>query len=137
LSFELLESVFLDDPTSDVQKRIAALRERGVGIEIDDFGSGHASINGLLSIRPDALKIDRRLVEHAMWGVQGTEVLAPVIAIGKALGLTVVAEGVETAAHAALCRDLGCDQLQGWAIAKAMPSTDLVRWLRDNDKINL
>jgi diguanylate cyclase (GGDEF)-like protein len=130
VTFELLESVFLDDADSEVTDRLDALRQLGVGIEIDDFGSGHASINGLLAVRPNALKIDRQLVTGALGDIARTELLASVVAIGKALGLTVVAEGVETKDHIRLCRELGCDQLQGWAIAKAMPSYKLHQWLK-------
>lgn len=125
LSFELLESVFFDTADQETLDRLDDLRERGIGIEIDDFGSGHASITGLLAVRPDTLKIDRALVCDAIGDTARIELLAAVVTIGKSLHLQVVAEGAETDAHVELCRRLGCHQIQGFAISKPLPSGDL------------
>ncbi len=128
VSFELLESVFLDDAGREVNERLENLRALGIMLEIDDFGSGHASINGLLRVRPDALKIDGSLVMDAIDNPPRIELLSSIVAIGRALGIAVVAEGVETDAHIDLCRRVGCDQLQGWAVASPMPVDALVAW---------
>ncbi len=128
ISFELLESVFLDDAGKEIAERLENLRRLGVGLEIDDFGSGHASIHGLLSVRPDALKIDGALVMDALDNLPRVELLSSIVAIGRALGIAVVAEGVETDAHVELCRRVGCDQLQGWAVGRPMPVDELVAW---------
>ncbi len=125
VSFELLESVFFDSADQDTLAQLDAIRTRGIRIEIDDFGSGHASINGLLAVRPDALKIDRQLVAAALGDQELIELLNAVVTIGKALEIEVVAEGVETAPQIALCRTLGCDQIQGYGISRPIPAEDL------------
>ncbi len=138
IAFELLESIFLEDDKPLVRANIDGLREMGVAIEIDDFGTGHASVMGLLSLKPDRLKIDRRFVTPATECATSRRVLASLIEIGDALNIAVVAEGVETVAHAALLRDLGCEALQGYAIAKPMPSDAFALWLsqRGRDAIS-
>lgn len=134
ISFELLESVFLDDAGKEIADRLEKLRNLGIGLEIDDFGSGHASIHGLLSVRPDALKIDGALVMDALDNPPRVELLSSIVAIGRALGIAVVAEGVETDAHIELCRRVGCDQLQGWAVGRPMPLNELVAWQERRNK---
>ncbi|MCO4317613.1 EAL domain-containing protein [Phyllobacterium sp. 21LDTY02-6] len=117
ISFELLESVFLDEIDDDVLMNIATLERMDVDIEIDDFGSGHASIIGLLKLKPKRLKIDRRLVMPITTSREQRILVRSIVDIAKALGIGVIAEGVETPEHARLLRRLGCDTLQGYAIA--------------------
>ena len=126
VSFELLESVFFDSADQDTLKRLAAIRERGVRIEIDDFGSGHASINGLLAVRPDALKIDRQLVAAALGDEELTELLKAVVTIGQALEIEVVAEGVETQSQIEMCCEMGCEQIQGFGISRPIQPDAIV-----------
>ena len=130
ISFELLESVFFDNADDRTLRRLDAIRARDIKIEIDDFGSGHASINGLLAIRPDALKIDRQLVAAALGDDQLTELLQAVTTIGRALSIEVVAEGVETMSQLALCREMGVQQIQGYAIFKPSLPEDLLEFAR-------
>lgn len=125
ISFELLESVFFDSADSDTLQRLQAIRSRGIRIEIDDFGSGHASINGLIAVRPDALKIDRQLVAAALGDEELIELLKAVVTIGHALEIEVIAEGVETASQMEMCCDMGCQQIQGFGISKPLPADQL------------
>lgn len=125
LSFELLESIFLDDLEESVTETISALKGLGIDVEIDDFGTGHASIVGLLKLSPSRLKIDRALVEPITVAAEQRRLVGSIIDIGHSLNIEVVAEGVETLAHAHILRDLGCDILQGYAFAKPMSKTDL------------
>lgn len=124
-SFELLESVFLDDPDDHLSKNLACIRELGVGIEVDDFGTGHASMVGLLNLRPDRLKIDRQLIMPLVRSQQQRRLVSSIIEIGHVLGISVVAEGVETKEHASVLAGLGCDFLQGYGLAKPMCADDL------------
>ena len=129
ISLEILESVLLDDDLSHGHHQIEALREAGARIEIDDFGSGHASLIAVLRIGPDVLKIDGRLVRDSLGSRQHRDILASIVEIASALDLSVVAEGVETMDHAELMRDMGCETLQGYAFGRPMPLVDLVAQL--------
>jgi len=131
ISFELLESVFFDSADDDTLGQLEAIRARDVRIEIDDFGSGHASINGLLAVRPDALKIDRELVAAALGDDELVELLRAVVTIGEALDIEVVAEGVETDLQIEMCRTMGCQQIQGYGIARPMPPEALSEFARE------
>jgi diguanylate cyclase (GGDEF)-like protein/PAS domain S-box-containing protein len=125
VSFELLETVFLDDIEEDVMLNISALRQMGIDIEVDDFGSGHASIIGLLKLKPQRLKIDQRLVMPITTSREQRSLIRSIVDIARALGIDVIAEGVETLAHVRLLRRLGCDTLQGNAIAFPVPGVAL------------
>ncbi len=129
LSFELLESIFLDDERDDFSANIEGIREMGIGIDIDDFGTGHTSFLSLFRLNPRRFKIDRQLVQPIIESQEKRAVVKSIIGMGKTLGLKVVAEGVETRAHANLLRRLGCDYLQGYAFAKPMSARDLETWL--------
>lgn len=130
LSFELLESIFLDDKNETIVANIAHLKALGIDIEIDDFGSGFASIVSLVQIRPARLKIDRQLISPIVNSDSERNLVASIIDIGQSLGIKVIAEGVETMQHATILRDLGCDTLQGYALARPMPSKELMDFVR-------
>ena len=130
VSFELLESIFLDDPEDRALQQIDALKKRGFCVEIDDFGSGRASILSVLRIRPETIKVDRRLVRNITEDLQERQLLKSIIDIGASLGVNVVAEGVETLAQAEICAAFGCDSLQGYAFAKPMPADELAAYAR-------
>ena len=132
MSFELLESVFLDDRNETVARNIERLSELGIAIEIDDFGTGYASIISLLQIKPARLKIERRLVAPIASSASQRKLVASIIDIGKSLGIEVIAEGVETADHIAVLRELGCDGLQGYAFAAPMTSKALIEFARED-----
>ncbi|MEO0914668.1 MAG: EAL domain-containing protein, partial [Pseudomonadota bacterium] len=131
LTIELLESIFLDEADATVDWTIDQLREMGVGIELDDFGTGHSSIVGLIKLKPDGLKIDRQFVMPITESVEKAALVRSIIEIGRSIGVQVVAEGVETLAHARILADLNCDILQGYAFAKPMPPDVLVPFLTE------
>ncbi|TYC52562.1 EAL domain-containing protein [Rhodobacterales bacterium] len=133
LSFELLESIFLDDKNDTIASNFDLLRDLGIDIEIDDFGTGYASIVSLIHLRPARLKIDRQLVTPIVHSDSQKRLVGSIIDIGQSLGIKVVAEGVETMTHAAMLRDLGCDFLQGYAFAAPMPSDELFEFARDEE----
>ncbi|MDR3374400.1 MAG: EAL domain-containing protein [Ancalomicrobiaceae bacterium] len=129
LSFELLESISFDDDDAAMMGAIHKIKGFGIDIEIDDFGSGHASILSLLKLAPRRLKIDRKLVAPIVESEQQRRLVASIVDIGRSVGVEIIAEGVETMEHARVLRDLGCHVLQGYAFAPAMPSKDFQEFL--------
>ncbi|MEP2757488.1 MAG: EAL domain-containing protein [Hyphomicrobiales bacterium] len=134
ISFELLETIFLEEQDADFLSRLDQLREFGIAIEIDDFGSGRASVVALQRINPDRLKIDRRLVALVTKGSSGLRLLRSIIEIGHALEMGVTAEGVETREQSEILSTLGCDRLQGYYFAKPMAYLDLLTYLEMQDQ---
>ncbi|MDB5555167.1 MAG: hypothetical protein JWL86_5151 [Rhizobium sp.] len=130
VSFELLESIFLDDCDEAVNDNLQAIRKLGIGIEIDDFGTGHASIVSLLKIGPGTLKIDRALIKPITETAEQRKLVGSIIEIGKSLGIKVVAEGVETRDHIRILQDLGCDILQGYALARPLDFDSVTKLAR-------
>lgn len=129
LSLELLESNFLDADDELASASIKAARVEGVEIEVDDFGTGHASIVSLTRLKPDRLKIDRALVENIEKSKVQAKLIASIIEIGHVLGISITAEGVENERQIAMLRAMGCDELQGFALAKPMTSSDLIDFM--------
>jgi len=130
LSFELVESIYLDEGDERFFAGVERIKALGIDIEIDDFGSGYASIVSLTKIRPRRLKIDRQLITPIVRSAAQRRLVRSIVEIGRSLDIEVVAEGVETMEHAALLRDLGCAILQGYAFARPMPAEELVAYLR-------
>ncbi len=127
--FELLESIFLDNTEDQIRWTLDALNDLGIALEIDDFGSGHASILGLLGIRPKGFKIDGQLIKHIDCQESARSLVRSIIEIGRSLNMKVVAEGVETKDHVKVLQNMGCDYLQGYALAKPMTKKDIIRFL--------
>ncbi len=130
VSFEFLESIFLDEFDDRVAWNIDAIKDMGIGIDVDDFGTGHTSIVSLLRLMPRRFKIDRQLVGPVATSEGQRRLVATIVDIGRTLGIKVVAEGVETMEQARTLREIGCDFLQGYAFAKPMAPLDLELWLR-------
>jgi EAL domain-containing protein (putative c-di-GMP-specific phosphodiesterase class I) len=125
---ELTESAVLDNPVRarQVLAEVAAL---GVKIAIDDFGTGYASLAYLTDLPVHSLKIDQRFVKQLLGGRQDAAIVTFSIDLGRSLGLTVVAEGVEDAATLQRLADLGCSVAQGYHLAKPMNAASLVDWI--------
>lgn len=134
ITFELLESIFLDDCDTIVDRNLANIREMGIDIDIDDFGTGHASIVGLLNLQPKRVKIDRQFVASIATSDDQRRLTKSMIDMGKTLNIEVLAEGVETEEQAQILRDLGVDALQGYLYAKPMSATDFVRFMNERSK---
>ena len=128
LTLEITESLIMRSPET-VAATLAELRRIGVRCEIDDFGSGYSSLNYLKRFPIDALKIDRSFVAEIGTGssTQSDEaIIRAIVAMGGALGLAVVAEGVETETQANFVRDAGCDYAQGYLFARPMKAAALL-----------
>lgn len=126
ISFELVESIFLDESDDVVTANIDGIKKLGIDIEIDDFGTGHTSIVSLLKIKPKRLKIDRQLVAPVLGARTEQALVRSIIDIGRSLGIETVAEGVETMAHAEMLGILGCDLLEGYAFSKPLSGESFI-----------
>ena len=126
IAFELVESIYLDDDDSVIVRNIKRLKALGIDIEIDDFGTGHTSIVSLLKLEPKRLKIDRQLVMPMLTSQREHSLVRSILEIGTSLDIETVAEGVETMAHAARLKELGCTSLQGYAFARPMAASDVL-----------
>ncbi|MGL4395624.1 MAG: putative bifunctional diguanylate cyclase/phosphodiesterase [Hyphomicrobium sp.] len=120
LTIELLESAFMDEAGDAAMQALEALRARHINWEIDDFGTGHASILGLIRLKPAGAKIDRQFVPRADAPPEDYQILTSMITIASSLGMKVTVEGVEDTDQIATIRRLGCDTLQGFALARPM-----------------
>jgi len=125
VALELLETGNWQEEGNDFRESLARLRAQGIEIEIDDFGSGQTSIVGLMEIRPSALKIDRRIVAAMRRDTQDAGLVRQIVQIARSLGITTIAEGVETAAQAETLRTIGCDRMQGFFIAPPLDEAGL------------
>jgi len=125
VSFELLESIYLDDVDQSVMWNIDQLRELGIGIEVDDFGTGRASMLALSRLRPDKLKIDRQFIEPITNSKEQRQLVKWMIEIGHSLGVKVVAEGVETLQQAEVLASLECDELQGYEFGRPVSADEM------------
>ncbi|MGO4436658.1 putative bifunctional diguanylate cyclase/phosphodiesterase [Rhizobium sp. RAF56] len=129
LVFELVETIFLDDFDDGMLANIETIKAMGIEIEIDDFGSGHASLVGLVKLKPKRLKIDRQLVAAITVSEKQRRLLASIVEIAKVVGVEVVAEGVESEEHALTLARMGCDILQGYAIGRPVSRAEITELL--------
>jgi EAL domain-containing protein (putative c-di-GMP-specific phosphodiesterase class I) len=118
LTVEITEDVVVDDTT---RRTIDQLRDLGVSIAIDDFGTGNSSLRQLGTYPATTLKVDRSFVDGLGRDPGDTFVVRAILNLARSLGLTTVAEGVETAEQVAVLRELGCDAAQGWYFDRARP----------------
>lgn len=129
IDFEILESMLAEDQTDLFRFSLDRLREAGISIEIDDFGSGHASIIGLMHLMPDAMKIDQRVIAPIVRSKAARALPNQIVGMADLTGLKATAEGVGTMEHARILKELGCDTLQGFAFCRPLPSEDPPRFV--------
>ena len=126
---EIPESL-LFDARPEITRQLLALRDAGIGVALDDFGTGYSSLSALRRFDIDFLKIDPSFIRHLTPGSEEQILCSAVITMAHNLGLQVVAEGVETAAQAALLKELGCDLAQGYYFSPAVSAADFKELLR-------
>src|SRR5690606_17625816 len=117
LELELTESVVMHDVDGAVEK-LLAIKELGVRLAIDDFGTGYSSLAQLKRFPIDTLKVDRSFIREIPNDVEDEAITEAIIAMGRTLGVTVVAEGVETAAQQRFLLRRGCHEMQGYLFGK-------------------
>ena len=112
--------------------QLRALREKGISISFDDFGTGFASLSYLARYPISRIKIDQSFVRKISANNENTAIVRSIIVMAHNLGLAVIAEGVETSAHAAFLQAEGCDEVQGFLYAKPLPNEDFEAYLRSS-----
>ena len=132
LILELTESMLMSD-NEETRTRMHAIKALGVGFSLDDFGTGYSSLQHLQRLPLDQLKIDRSFVHQLLTNLGDATVARSVVALGHSLGLTVIAEGVETAEQRNMLAELGCDAFQGYFFGRPAPAVEL----ENLDKIGL
>ncbi|MCU1396529.1 MAG: sensor-containing diguanylate cyclase/phosphodiesterase [Ilumatobacteraceae bacterium] len=113
------------------EETLDELHHAGVSLSLDDFGTGHSSLNHVRRFPLSSIKVDRAFVTAMALRREDHAVVEVVVGLARALGLSVVAEGVETAAQLEMLRALGCDRAQGYLLGEPMPAAAVGRWLRD------
>ena len=129
LILELTESTLMEG-VGDARTVLPALAALGVGLAIDDFGTGYSSLSYLKHFPVNTLKIDKSFIRDVTTDPNDAAITSAIVAMGHALDLRVVAEGVETEAQVQLLRRLGCDLIQGHIISRPMTANDFARYLR-------
>lgn len=130
LELELTESVVMGN-AEQAADSLQALRELGVALAIDDFGTGYSSLAYLKRLPLDTLKIDKAFIHDLTIDDDDAAITNTIIAMAHSLGLSVVAEGVETAAQFRHLAQVGCDEIQGYWLARPMTETDCLNFLHD------
>ncbi|QBE66554.1 putative bifunctional diguanylate cyclase/phosphodiesterase [Pseudoduganella lutea] len=128
VELEITESMAMEEPETFIEM-LAQVKETGVQIAIDDFGTGFSSLSHLQRLQVDRLKIDRAFVTEITGATRGSSIAEMVIQLGRNLGLSVVAEGVEDELQARVLQQLGCPLAQGFLFARPMAADDLSGWL--------
>ncbi len=128
IELEITESAVMVDPDHCI-RLISALRDRGYGVAIDDFGVGHSSLAYLQKLRVSALKIDQEFVKTLASDSNNQKIVRSILHLARSLGLETVAEGVEDERSVALLREWGCDYAQGYGVHRPAPAKDLLQFI--------
>jgi diguanylate cyclase (GGDEF)-like protein len=136
LELEITESMVMQDLARTV-RLLHEIKRLGITLAIDDFGTGYSSMAMVRELPIDALKIDRSFVRDVGGNAEGKAIVNAIIALGRALNLTVVAEGVETREQESFLREQRCDQEQGYLISVPLPAAEFAAFLADQTRARL
>lgn len=128
IEIEMTESVLIESLEESILK-LNQLRELGVMLSLDDFGTGYSSLTYLKSLPVGVLKIDKSFIDQIVTDEIQLEMVGSIIALGHTLGLTIVAEGVESKEQLSLLRQFGCDRIQGYIFSPAIPEAEAIHFL--------
>ena len=131
LQLEITESLAAQD--EQVQARLHELKAMGLTLALDDFGTGYSSLSSLHLLPVDTVKIDRSFVVLSETSPHHRVLIEATIRVARSLGMSTVAEGVETTGQAAIVAGIGCDKGQGYLFSRPMPAADATTWLIHND----
>jgi EAL domain-containing protein (putative c-di-GMP-specific phosphodiesterase class I) len=129
LEVEVTESTIMLDP-QQVCAALDRFRAMGIAVAVDDFGTGYSALSYLKDLPIDELKIDRSFVRQMMTDLKTRAIVRSTVALGHALGLVVVAEGVEDEASRAFLASVGCDSAQGFYFSRPLPLAEFVAWVQ-------
>ena len=135
LYIEITEGALMTDPTASLSV-LSALRDLGVQVSIDDFGTGYSSLAYFKNIPANELKIDKSFVLNMLQDEGDKRIVNAVIQLSKGFGMQVTAEGVEDEQTAFALAELGCDCLQGFHFARALPQDEFLAWLAERENRN-
>lgn len=130
LELEITESVMMGD-IDRVVPLMTSLRDLGVKLSVDDFGTGFSSLTYLKRFPVQKLKIDQSFVRNIVTDPDDAAIANTIVRLGQSLNITVIAEGVETVEQLSVLRDLNCDEAQGYYFAKPLPPEEFIRWARN------
>lgn len=129
LTVEITESMMMEQD-EEIHRRISILRNTGVGLSIDDFGTGFSGLSRLVSLPVTELKIDKSFVDRCLTETRIKSLLEAITSIGHSLNLMVVAEGVETKEQFELLRSVNCPVIQGYYFSRPIPADEIPQWMR-------
>lgn len=131
LVIEVLETVSADEQNDPIIANLAALSELGCGLDLDDFGTGYASIKSVRRFAVDRVKIDRSFITDIANDPEQQEIVGTVLSMAQHMGVTTLAEGVETTEELLYLASAGCDHAQGYVIGRPAPLEEATDWLAD------
>ena len=134
LEIELTESVLMTD-TQTTQRIVERLHGLGLPLAVDDFGTGYSSLAYLKHLRPSKIKIDRSFIPDLPGDEDDRVLVQAIVQLAQALGIRVVAEGVETEAQRSYLHRIGCGILQGYLISRPQQADDFERFARQNAEL--
>jgi EAL domain-containing protein (putative c-di-GMP-specific phosphodiesterase class I) len=134
IELEITESAIMFDPEG-AQRSLESLVGYGVRLSLDDFGTGYSSLSYLQRLPVTAVKIDKSFVEPLLRDETARAIVHSVVNLAHSLNLSVIAEGVDSAAVMAQLTQLGCDALQGFYIANPMSPADLEQWIENHSAL--
>lgn len=129
LTIEILETVVAETDNDVIVSNIAAIAQMGCGVDLDDFGTGHASITSIRRFSVRRIKIDRSFVTRVDEDRDQQKIVSAVLSMAERLGMETLAEGVETPGEHAMLAQLGCGHVQGFGIARPMPAEETADWI--------
>ncbi len=124
LEVEITESAMMGEQ-DEVLTELGAIRALGVKLHVDDFGTGYSSLSQLQKLKMDVLKVDRAFTSELGNSREGRVFFQAIVSMAHALGMSVVAEGVETVEQLRILQELGCNEVQGYYLARPMPAADI------------
>jgi diguanylate cyclase (GGDEF)-like protein len=129
LEVEITESAMMGEQ-DDIIAELAAIRALGVKLHVDDFGTGYSSLSQLQKLKMDVLKVDKAFTSELCNSLEGRVFFQAIVSMAHALGMAVVAEGVETAQQLRVLQELGCNEAQGYYVARPMPPAGIEECMR-------
>lgn len=135
LVIEVLETVVSFSQDDLIETTLERLAQMGCGIDLDDFGTGHASITSIRKFAVNRIKIDRSFVTNIDKDVEQQNMVSAILTMADRLGLATLAEGVETAREREMLRAMGCDVMQGFELARPMSQDEASRWIAAQEAI--